>query len=303
MNFSHWTVHVAFRFRVVLFTGLSNPFISQTDFTFRIISVSVFVDCKCYRVQGLARWSIYFCPISLIKCRICIRLWAPNYYRMLYRNIQPDLPSVLKLAAEVNHNQVKIMLVLYVSLCFLWFESSYEDLESWRYSGCRGYQECYSPTCLKQGWHWIQTWELFPVRPWKPPRMGNLSGQPIPMIVEPQREKKIPHVQSDPSLQFVTVGFHYPAVHLYKELGSVSLVNSWVLEGCCLGPPKLFLHKVKQGLFISVGPKLNAVSRCSLVNAKWEGLITSLALLAMLSLMQCRVLFAFIASRVRSWHV
>ena len=80
------------------------------------------------------------------------------------------------------------------------------------------------------------------------------------MIVYPQREEKFPQVLSDPSLQFVTVAFCYPAMHLDRGLGSVFLVNSWVLEGCCLGPPKPSLCKVKQGSFLLVGPKLNAVA-------------------------------------------
>lgn len=109
-----------------------------------------------------------------------------------YENIQPHLLSVLKLAAEINHNQVKMMFVLcrFLFQCFLWFESNYEDLESWRCSGWNGYLEHSSPTCLKQGWQWIQTWELFPVTPWKPPGMENLSGQLIPIILYPQRRKK-----------------------------------------------------------------------------------------------------------------
>lgn len=94
-----------------------------------------------------------------------------------------------------------------------------------------------------------------------------------------ERENK---VQSDPSLQFVTDAFRYPAMHLNRDLGSVSLVNSWVFEVGWLGLLKPFLCKVKQGTFLSVGPKLDAVSSCSLASAKLEGLITSLALLAKL---------------------
>lgn len=125
------------------------------------------------------------------------------------------------------------------------FERNHEDLETWRYSGWRGYQKHSSPIGLEQGWHWIQTWELFPVRLGKPPGKEKLSGQSTTMIAYPQREKYfLLSSQILPCNSWLLLFVFLPCI-LTENLAVIS-VGSWVLGGSWFGPWSFSLERLSK---------------------------------------------------------
>lgn len=77
---------------------------------------------------------------------------------------------------------------------------------------------------------------LYPVRPWKSPRVRKprLSVQPVPLLDCSHGEKGFPPIQAELKIfQYMTIVFHPPTVHHCEKPTCVFITTfSYVLEGC-----------------------------------------------------------------------